>query len=81
MIEGKYHFCQFHEKGFLINKDFKLELHINDEQRVLDVRIPLRRIRFGGIYPGTTLWFGVGEGIILLVKHLFGRNDKYFENN
>lgn len=26
------------------------------------------------------MWYGCGEGLILLVKHLFTRNDKYFSN-
>lgn len=32
------------------------------------------------MYPDSNIWFAVGDGMLLLVKHLFSRNDKYFEN-
>ena len=81
LIESKFHLAQLHEKGLLINKDFSLELYIEGQQRVINVRIPLRRVRFGALYPRSTVWVGCGDGMLLMVKHLFNRNDKYFENN
>ena len=81
LIESQFHLAQLHSKGWLISKNFGLDVYIEGQQRVLNLRIPLRKVRFGGIYPGTNIWFGCGDGMLLMVKHLFNRNDKYFTNN
>ena len=82
LFETDFHYLCLHQKGLIISRNFFVDIYLDSEEKPITVRTPLRKIRFGGVYPDhPSVCYFFGEGMLLLLKNLFSGNAKYLENN